>query len=126
MDLKELDSLMNVAIINFYTLGKNGEPLLLVGINPKDKRHLACVHIAKLIKDIYQFQFYLPRYYMIYWRLSWKCKSNKWLKPITKKAIKVPFKLVDVEDFISHIENANEKPGAFAELYDEYYKEYDR
>ena len=32
----------------------------------------------------------------------------------------------DMEDFISHIENANEMPGAFREVYKEYFKVFDR
>lgn len=128
MDKKEQDALINVAFINFFTLGKDGSQLLLYNVNVKDKRHLACVHIAKIAKDMFGFEFYLPNNIINYWKISWKCKSKKWLPRICHKNIKKlnALKPIEVEDFISHIEKANNKEGAFAEIYDEFYKGYDR
>ena len=123
MEYKELDGLMNVAYINFYTLGKKNPNICLTNINPKDNRHLACIHIAKLVSDIYGYKFYLPKDITLYWNIRWKCKTKKWLKCITRKA---KAQNVDVEDFISHIENANGKPLGFTQLYYEYFKVFDR
>ena len=124
MDVKDYDKLMNVAIINFFTLGKNDTPLFLTNLDMKDKRHLACIHIAKLVNDIYSYNFYFSGKRISYWKLNWKCKVKKWLKYQPKTVIM--YKMVDVEDFISHIEKANNLPGAFAGIYDEYFKRYDR
>ena len=123
MDLKKLDCLVNVAFINFYTVGKDTQKVLLTNINIKDKRHLACIHIAKLINDIYGYEFYVPNNLIKYWKLNRKCKSKKWLKRI--KSISAA-KEIDVEDFIFHIEEANEEINGFEEVYDEYFRVYDR
>jgi hypothetical protein len=124
MDIKDYDKLMNVAIINFFTLGKNNTPLLFTNLDMKDKRHLACIHIAKMVYDIYSYNFYFSGKRIGYWKLNWKCKVKKWLKYQPKTIIM--YKAVDVEDFISHIEKANNLPNGFAEIYDEYFKRYDR
>ena len=123
MDYKEFDSLVNVALINFYTLSKDGSQILLDGIDTKDKRHLACVHIASLAKDVFGIKFYLPSGRLNYWKISHKCKSKKWLERINRKNIKSinSLKSVNVEDFISHIEKANNKENIFSEIYDEYF-----
>lgn len=125
MDYKEFDSLVNVALINFYTLSKDGSQILLDGIDVNDKRHLACVHIASLAKDVFGIQFYLPSGRLNYWKVSRKCKSKKWLERINRKNIKSinALKPINVEDFISHIEKANNKENIFSEIYDEYFKE---
>ena len=124
MDIKDYDKLMNVAVINFFTLGKNDTPLFLTNLDMKDKRHLACIHIAKMVKDIYSYNFYFSGKRINYWKLNWKCKVKEWLKYQPKSVIM--YKVVDVEDFISHIEKANNLPNGFAEIYDEYFKRYDR
>lgn len=123
METKERDNLVNVAFINFYTLGKTNPHLLLGNINVNDKRHLACIHIAKLVRDMYGYEFYAPNSIINYWKLSWKCRSKKWLKRVKSTP---SFKLVNVEDFIFHIEKANNQINGFAEIYDEYFKEFDR
>lgn len=124
MDNQKLDVLVNVAFINLFSLGKSNQLLILSNINPKDKRHLACVHIAKLVKDIYGYDFYLPKNkFLTYWKISFKCKSGKWLKPIRKKNIgESSIKVIDMEDFISYMEKANKYVDGFADVYDEYYK----
>lgn len=123
MDIKELDNLMNVAFINFYTLGKDNIPICLYNVNVKDSRHLACIHIAKIIKDMYGFEFYLSNNIFNYWYLKWKCKIKKWLGYAKRKN---NYKMVDMEDFVSHIEKANNQYGGFAKLYLEYFKVFDR
>lgn len=125
MESNKLDVLVNVAFINFFTLGKDEPHILLNGIDINDKRHLACIHIAKLVSDMYGFNFYTDKNIIDHWKLSRKCKSKKWLKRINRKNMKSINKLipVDIEDFVSHIENANDIMDGFAEVYDEYYKE---
>ena len=124
MDYKEFDNLVNVALINFFSLGKDGSQILLDGIDIKDKRHLACVHIASLAKDVFGIKFYLPSGRLNYWKVSRKCKSKKGLERINRKNIKSinSLKPVNVEDFISHIEKANNKENIFSEIYDEYFE----
>ena len=127
MTTKDYDNLMNVAFINAYTLGKDNKRLLLYNIDVKDERHLAFIHIVSLVKDIFGIEVFVSKGVNLfdYWRISRKCKTKKWLKRI-KVDPQTSYTLLDVEDFISHIENANDRPGAFAEIYKEYFKESDR
>ena len=113
MDKKIYDGLINVALTNSYSLGKDNKRILLYNINIKDERHLAYIHIVSIVS------------LFDYWKLRRKCKSKKWLKRI-KVDPSVSYTLLDVEDFISHIEKANDMKDVFAEIYREYYKEYDR
>lgn len=124
MGNKELDALTNVAFINFFTVGKETKKILLTNFDIKDSRHLACLHIAKLVKDIYEYEFYLDSDIFTYWKLNRKCKTKNWLKRPNKKLTK--YCTVDVEDFISHIENANNIPLGFVKVYYEYFKGSDR
>lgn len=123
MDNKELDSLVNVAFINFFTLGKETKKICLCNVNVKDNRHLACLHIAKIVKDIYGYELYLSGDIFNYFDIRWKCKTKKWLKRARRKG---NYKPVDMEEFVSHIEKANEKPDGFTQVYYEYFKGYDR
>ena len=126
METKFDDALINVALTNSYSLGKDNKRLFLYNIDVKDERHLAYIHICSLVKDLFGIEVYVSKGVNIfdYWKLRWKCKS-KWLKRIKVNPL-VSYTLLDVEDFISHIEKANDMKDVFAEIYKEYYKEYDR
>ena len=123
MDNKELDNLVNVAFINFFTLGKETHKICLCNVNVKDSRHLACLHIGKLVKDMYGYELYLSGDIFNYLDLRWKCKTKKWLKRAKKKG---NYKLVDMEEFVSHIEKANNQICGFSQVYQEYFKVFDR
>lgn len=123
MDNKELDKLVHVAVINFFTLGKETRKICLCNVNVKDSRHLAGFHIAELIKNLYGYEISLSGNILNYWDIKWKCKAKKWLKRAKKKDKSSP---VDMEDFISHIEKANDKPFGFSQVYEEYFRPFDR
>lgn len=123
MDNKQCDSLVNIAVLNFFTLGKETEKIMLYNVDRKDKRHLACIHIANIINQLFGFEFNIYCNFWDFIKLSWKCKSKKWLK---RSKNNVGYFVVDVEDFISNIENANGIPNAFEEIYNQYFKELDR
>lgn len=124
MDTKELDTLTNIAFINFFTVGKHTKKILLTNFDIKNSRHLACLHIAKLVRDMYEYEFYLDSNIFTYWKLNKKCRVKKWLKRPSRKLTE--YSTVDVEDFISHIENANNLPLGFVKVYYEYFKGFDK
>lgn len=123
MSIQELDRIMNAAMINLYTLGKANKKICFYNFNRKDERHLACLHIADLEGQLFSYKFKIKTGILDYALIRWKTKY-KWLKRDTKPSKE--YALVDVEDFIAHIERANELPNAFAKLYTEYFKRYDR
>lgn len=126
METKFYDALINVALTNSYSLGKDNKRLLLYNIDVKDERHLAYIHIVSMVRDLFGIEVFVSKGVNIfdYWKLRRKCKT-KWLKRI-KVSPSVSYTLLDVEDFISHIEKANDMKDVFAEIYKEYYKEYDK
>ena len=121
--MKELDNLVNVAFINFYTLGKEKKKICLCNIDVKDSRHLACIHIAKMVSNMYDYEIYLSDGIFTYFDIKWKCRIKKWLKRARRNG---DYKYVDVEDFISHIEKANDQISGFSQVYREYFEGYDR
>ena len=123
IDLKELDKMTNVAVINFFTLGKEKKKICLCNVDVKDQRHLACLHIAKIASNMYDYEFFLSGDIFNYFDIRWKCRTKNWLKRAKRKG---DYKYVDMEDFVSHIEKANEQIGAFAQIYREYFEGYDR
>jgi len=123
MTTKELDNLTNIAFINFFTLGKETKKICLCNVNVKDSRHLACLHISKIVKDIYGYEVYLSGDLFNYLDISWRCKSKKWLKRARRN---IDAKMIDMEDFVSHIEKANKQIGGFSQVYHEYFKGFDR
>ena len=127
MDKKIYDGLINVALTNSYSLGKDNKRILLYNINIKDERHLAYIHIVSMVRDLFGIEVFVSKGVSLfdYWKLRRKCKSKKWLKRI-KVDPSVSYTLLDVEDFVSHIEKANNMKDVFAEIYREYYKEFDK
>lgn len=123
MDNKELDKLTNIAFINFFTLGKETQKICLCNVNVKDSRHLACLHISKIVKDMYGYEIYLSGDLFNYLDIRWKCKAKKWLRRAKRKT---NAKMVDMEDFVSHIEKANKQIGGFSQVYYEYFRGFDR
>lgn len=123
MERKELDNLVNVAFINFFTLGKETKKICLCNVDVKDSRHLACLHIAKLVRDMYDYEFCLSSDIFSYWDIRWKCHTKNWLRRARRKD---KSRCVDIEDFVSHIEKANNQLYGFSQVYQEYFRIYDK
>ena len=115
METKFYDALINVALTNSYSLGKDNKRLLLYNIDVEDERHLAYIHIVSMVRDLFGIEVFVSKGVNIfdYWKLRKKCKA-KWLKRIKIKP-SVSYTLLDVEDFISHIEKANDMKDVFKE-----------
>lgn len=113
------DDLVNTAVINLFTLGKETNELNLFNFNRRDPRHLALIHITSLVKDIAGYKVSVHGSFITYLWIKWKFRKLKGIGN-TKKAT------VDMEDFIKHIEDAYEAPNAFSHIYRDYYSFNDR
>jgi len=121
--IKKLDMIMNIAVVNLYTLGKEKKKVCFYNFNRKDKRHLACLHIADLERQLFGFEFKIKVGLWDYVLTRWKIKC-KWLKRNSKPTEE--YAMVDIGDFVAHIENANHMFGSFSEIYSNYFRGLDR
>lgn len=113
------DKVINVALINLYTLSKEKQKIVLKNFNYKNESHRAIFEIAKIARDVFGFDI--------------EFKGSIWHYLLTKIALKTKIisrtkekNGIDVSNFIHHIEEANEDPTLFKEIYDFYYKKYYR
>lgn len=119
MERYKLDDLVNTAVINLFTLGKETNELNLFNFNRKDPRHWALIHIASLVRDIAGYKLNIHGSIIDWVWIKWKFRKLKGIKK-TKKAT------VDVEDFVKHVEDAYDAPNMFSRIYRDYYGFNDR
>ena len=116
---KVMDGLVNALLTNLITLTKEDREIYLFNYNRKDSRHWAAIHISSLLREISGTKVYLNCSLVDYLWMKWKFKKIKGIKR-TKKAN------VDIENELSHIENANNMKGIYSDIYRAYYHFTDR
>lgn len=119
MERYKSDDLVNTAVINLFTLGKETNELNIFNFNRKDPRHLALVHIATLVRDIAGYSVGIHGSFIDLIWVKWKFKKLKGIKK-TRKAT------VNAEEVVKHIEDAYDAPNAFSRIYRDYYSFNDR
>lgn len=118
MDTKLYDNVIKVAIVNLYTLSKDTNKLNLRNLNFKNNAHLCILNIARIAHTLFGIEIYIDTkwykffYYKIKYKLNW-CKRAKTYFNIYN---------VDINKFISDIEDVNNFKNIFSEIYLEYYK----
>lgn len=115
---KEYDKIIDIALTNFYTLNKRGCEIKIYNFNIKDEGHLCLLHILTIANTIFDAKVKIKTSLLNYIKIRYKVRVN-----FLKRAKKGN---VDIVDFISHIENANNKRGIFKEIYRDYYRREDR
>lgn len=113
-DTKKLDMIMHVALTNFFTEGKGEKTVSLAKFDPSDPAHLALFRIAQNTHYLFGFNIKLE---MSKWRLFWFNRKYKCKEYVSRASVGE----IDCYKFINHIEQANEMPGAFADIYEAYY-----
>lgn len=113
---KFYDTIIQVALTNFYTLSKNNNEgkIVLNNFYKKDKSHLCLLRIAEY-STLFGSQVFI--------------KTNKLNGFIIKKKMhganfrttKDNDYLIDCNEFIFHIENANQSFGIFEEIWENYF-----
>ena len=114
--LDKLDRHINIAINNLYTLSKKDKIIRLTNFSFKNKSHLAIMQIAQNIYQLFGLKLEINTSFWKYhfYNLKYHFKKN-WRRTSDSDGI-------DVEDFITHIENANNTAGLFALIYTTYYE----
>ena len=111
---KLYDEIVQVAITNLFTLSKVDGTLRLYGFDPKDKAHLAVLAICPALRLINNTEIEIRC--GLRGRAAVRAKGFKW-----KWALKNKDGVMDINDFIAHIEIAYKMPGIMEEIYNAYY-----
>ena len=119
MDKQLLDIVSNVALVNFYSLGKKDKQIQLIGYNYKNIEHKALFMIALIASRNLQYTINIQANLFKFLYLKWKYRKLTKLSRIKNTNKEVP----SCNEFISNITQANNYPNAFIDLYNNYYKE---
>ena len=111
---KKLDTIMHVALTNFFSESKQSLKISLARFDPKEEGHLALFHIARIAHDLFNVSIELEMSRWDFFRFKRKYKCGSYTSRATIGEI-------DCYKFIHHIEEANKMPGAFEDIYLAYY-----
>lgn len=120
-DLKYYDAIINISVVNLYTLSKEkNNTIILENYDRNNISHNCLLRIAYVMSTIgYKTEIIMPPFkYWIYKNLLCRRKfKGDWLTRSTEE------RGIDMDNFIKHIEEANEDPGVFIRVYDAFFKE---
>ena len=113
--LNKYDEVINIIMVNLYTLSKNSEKIVLSGIDRKNKDHLLVLRVALMAKDIYNFPLSLRIGFWDSLVLNWKMRKLSRRIPRNKEvggAIHVPelleFMYIPIRQYLGeHFEFGN-------------------
>ena len=122
--IKYFDKLLNIGIINLYTLSKEDNTIKISGFDSQDNLCLIMMKIAGLLNTLrpennYKLELKTSLWqYLKYIRNDKTFKGKrKWISIRNKK-----FEGINPYEFLSHISKANnESINIFEDIYDEYY-----
>lgn len=118
MDTNFYDNIIHVALINLYTISKEKRKITLKNFDYTLNSHKAFLEIAKIAQSIFNLKISIQYPLFKYILFKLKTKDNTCYR-YKRKEDSVE---VNVEDFICHIETANESFGVFRKIYESYYK----
>ena len=84
--LNKYDEVINIIMVNLYTLSKNDKEIVLSGIDRKNKDHLLVLRVALMAKDIYNFPLSLRIGFWDSLILNWKMRKLSRRIPRNKEA----------------------------------------
>lgn len=110
------DGIIQVALVNFFTIGKDTKRIVLTNFDRKNPSHKCILVLTGIVQDLWDFQTELVMSRFKYRVLKF---TNKHVRCIRSKNQTG----TDINEFIKHIEEANDDIGIFEKIYNEYYKE---
>lgn len=115
---KFYDAVVNITIVNFFTLAKKGHGIIIIKGYKNTPEHKCILKIAEMSKMIgIDVKILLPWYkYLFYIKFG----KNSWCKRV--KSENLCGYVVDLDEFIAHMESANNYPNLYYEIYNAYYK----
>ncbi len=115
---KYYDGIINVAIINFFTLGKETKVLVIENYDKKNLSHKCILKIANIVHNVFGYEIKLKLSPLNF--IKFKLKNRK---TEIKRFKKGTGTFVDINKFINDIEEANKDKGVFREIYKNFYEE---
>ena len=112
---QKLDNMSNAAVSNFYIELNRGKDTF-VNFNLRDERHLALLYLMKISTKLFEKVVWLKVNWLTFLYLKIRYELSKSFKRGAHNGE------IDCEEFVRYIEDANEFEGAFAIIYNEYYK----
>ena len=111
---KLYDTVLEIAMTNFYTLSKNNGEIALKNFDRKNKGHLCLIKVADLA-TLFGIKTYIKTNFF-------NCLLIKFItKNKTIKTTRTKENLVDCNEFINYIEEAYQSRGIFKEIWDAYF-----
>lgn len=114
---KFYDAVINISITNFFTLAKQGHGIVILKGYNNSIAHKCVLKIAEMSKMIgVDVKILMPWYkYLFYIKFT----KNNWCKRVKSED---GGRAIDLNEFIAHVEESNNYPNLYSEIYNEYYK----
>ena len=71
----EYDKIINITMVNLYTLSKDQKKIIITDFDKKNKDHLFILRVALLAKDIYNFPLELDVNFWDWLVLNWRMRK---------------------------------------------------
>lgn len=125
-EMKELydkyDEIINITLLNIYSLSKNKGEIVLSNIDRKNKDHLFVLRVALLAKDIYNFPLKIKVGFWEGLRLNWRMKKLSRRVPRIKECENA-INVADLIDFMyGPIWEYMGEDFEFSNIYDTFYR----
>lgn len=118
-DNKYYDAILNVTLTNLFTLSKQTKKLVLKNYKEKNPSHRCVLEVASLLSlmGMAQIEIITSPLNFLFLKIFGHNKffRGKWIKRSKSK------EGVDINEIISHIEEANNDPGVFSRIYSCYF-----
>lgn len=116
------DEIINITMVNLYTLSKDKGEIILSDIDRNNKDHLFILRVALMAKDIYNFPLKLRTNFWNWLILNWRMRKLSRRVPRQKEvisAVNVPGLLEFMYEPIQSYMGENFK---FEHIYNQFYK----
>lgn len=114
-DLDTLDKVADIVMKDLYCLGKEDNQLSLVDFSFKNKEHIAFLHLCNAAHNVFNYELKIYANWFTFFIYNFKYKLKTFCTRIkTKDGI-------DVETYINTIEEKNNLPLVFTDIFYAYY-----
>lgn len=116
------DAIINITMVNLYSLSKGKREIILSNIDRKNRDHLFILRVALLAKDIYNFPLKLETGFWNWLVLNWR------MRKLSRRVLRVKDSgtLIDVQNLIDFMyitfKETIDENFEFAHIYNQFYK----
>ena len=118
---KLYDEIVNITLVNIYTMSKEKGEIILGHIDRKNKEHLYFLRVALIAKDLFNFPLKIKTNFWNWLCLNWRLRKLSRRVPMADEFENA----IDADKILDFMKNAlHEQLGEefkFADIYDTYY-----